>query len=217
MELTVVKLLGRNIGYNALHNRISFLWKPVNPIQLMDIANGYYLVKFQDADDYNRVLTKGPWVVYGRYLTVQPWTKQFRYLYKRKIVEAIGSLIGKVVKLHIQTDNQARGRFARLVVYINLENPLISQRVEYEGLPTVCFACCKYGHFKETCPSVVADQNSTRCCGEPLVGVDLPTGDRSDGNSTISKSREKEPKFRPWMLVEKKSSRRGKKGFIGGG
>ncbi|KAH1131018.1 hypothetical protein J1N35_002396 [Gossypium stocksii] len=47
MELTVIiKLLGRNIGYNALHNRILFLWKPINPIQIMDIANDYFLVKF---------------------------------------------------------------------------------------------------------------------------------------------------------------------------
>ncbi|MBA0745676.1 hypothetical protein Gogos_008246 [Gossypium gossypioides] len=65
-ELTVVvKILGRNIGYNALYNRIMFLWKPANSIQLMDIDNGYFLVKFQDAVDYNRALTQGPWVVYG--------------------------------------------------------------------------------------------------------------------------------------------------------
>ncbi|MBA0807918.1 hypothetical protein Gohar_023693 [Gossypium harknessii] len=57
MELTVVvKLLGRNIGYNALYNRIMFLWKPANSIRLMDIDNGYFFVKFQDVVDYNRAL-----------------------------------------------------------------------------------------------------------------------------------------------------------------
>ncbi|KAH1107419.1 hypothetical protein J1N35_011187 [Gossypium stocksii] len=45
MELTViVKLLGRNISYNAIHNRIPFLWQPVNPFRLMDIANCYFLI-----------------------------------------------------------------------------------------------------------------------------------------------------------------------------
>ncbi|KAK5771689.1 hypothetical protein PVK06_047926 [Gossypium arboreum] len=147
MELTViVKLLRRNIGYNALHNRIIFLWKPMNPIRLMDIANVYFLVKFYDSGDYNRVLSQGPWIVYGQYLIVQPWTRYFNplqlypsvvlawirlpnlpgYLYKWKIIEAIKSLIGKVVKLDVQTDNQTRGRFARLPVYINLDRPLIS-------------------------------------------------------------------------------------------
>lgn len=47
METNVVlKLLGRSIGYNAIHNRISSLWKLSKPFQLMDFENGYYLVKF---------------------------------------------------------------------------------------------------------------------------------------------------------------------------
>ncbi|KAH1114111.1 hypothetical protein J1N35_007489 [Gossypium stocksii] len=148
MELTViVKLLGRNIGYNTLYNRILFLWKPVNSIRLMDIANDYFLVKFQDPKDYNKALSQGPWTVYGQYLTVQHWSKHFNplqpypsvvltwiqlpnlpgHLYKQKIIEAIGGLIGKVVKLDFQIDNQTKGRFARLAVYINLDRPLISQ------------------------------------------------------------------------------------------
>ncbi|KAK5819062.1 hypothetical protein PVK06_024019 [Gossypium arboreum] len=55
MDLTIVlKLLGRNIGYNALHNRILSLWKPVKSFHLMDTVNGYFLVKFQDIGDYNK-------------------------------------------------------------------------------------------------------------------------------------------------------------------
>ncbi|MFQ6635257.1 hypothetical protein Gotur_012197 [Gossypium turneri] len=61
MELTIIlKLLGRSIGYNAFHNRILSLWKPAKPFHLMDITNGYFLVKFQNNEDYNRVLIQGP-------------------------------------------------------------------------------------------------------------------------------------------------------------
>lgn len=68
-----------------------------------------------------------------------------------------------MAKLDFQTDNRTRGRFARLLVFINLNKPLVSQvtvesvtqRVEYEALPTVCFECGKYDHFKEVCPKVV--------------------------------------------------------------
>ncbi|KAK5802986.1 hypothetical protein PVK06_030623 [Gossypium arboreum] len=157
----------------------------------MSIIDGIPAIDFLDRDpnDYNRILSQGPWTVYGQYLTVQPWTKHFsplqpypsvviawirlpnllRYLYKRKIIEAIEGLIGKVVKLDVQTDNQMRGRFARLTVYLNLNRPLISQVlvdgiaqcVEYEALPTVCFACDKYGHVKEMCNSAVSSQNLT--------------------------------------------------------
>ncbi|MBA0776245.1 hypothetical protein Gotri_011262 [Gossypium trilobum] len=56
MEMTVVlKILGQSVGYNALHNRISSLWKLSKPFQLMDIENGYYLAKFQCFDGYEKV------------------------------------------------------------------------------------------------------------------------------------------------------------------
>lgn len=118
MELTVfLKLLGRSIGYNTLHNRIICLWKPANSFHLMDIENGYYLVRFQNKTDYDRVLTQGPWIIYGQYLTVQPWTMDFSpslpypsmvmawirlsgllgFMCRQKIVGAIGGLIEKVV------------------------------------------------------------------------------------------------------------------------
>ncbi|MFQ6636278.1 hypothetical protein Gotur_012867 [Gossypium turneri] len=48
MELTVVvKLLGRNIGYGDLYNHITSLWKPTQSFHLMDVANGFYIVRFQ--------------------------------------------------------------------------------------------------------------------------------------------------------------------------
>lgn len=51
----VVKLLGRNISYRVLHSGISNLWRPSQPFQLMDVENGYYLVRFQSKVDYNMV------------------------------------------------------------------------------------------------------------------------------------------------------------------
>ncbi|KAK5784637.1 hypothetical protein PVK06_039163 [Gossypium arboreum] len=78
MELTVVvKSFGHNIGYGALFNRITSLWKPVQSFCLIDVANGYYLVRFQSWVDYDAALTQGPWIVFGHYLTVQPWTVDF--------------------------------------------------------------------------------------------------------------------------------------------
>ncbi|KAG8479347.1 hypothetical protein CXB51_029888 [Gossypium anomalum] len=137
-------------------------------------------MEMTDPDDYNRALTQGPWTIYGQYLTVQPWSKHFNplqpypsivltwiqlpnlpgHLYKRNIIEAIGGLIGKVVKLDFQTDNQTRGRFARLAIYINLDRPLIS----------------KYGHVKEMCTLDVAN---------PKIVVLANTVDNSHGELTV--------------------------------
>ncbi|KAK5846926.1 hypothetical protein PVK06_003227 [Gossypium arboreum] len=112
----------------------------------MDIENGYYLVRFMNKADYDCILLQGPWIIFGQYLTVQPWTKSFSpsqpypsmvlawiwlpslpgFLFRRQIMEAIGGLIDKVVKLNFQTDNRSRGHFVCLVMFLNLEKPLVS-------------------------------------------------------------------------------------------
>ncbi|MBA0818913.1 hypothetical protein Gohar_025515 [Gossypium harknessii] len=106
---------------------------------MMDIENGYFLVKFQNKLDYENALSEGPWIIFGQYLTVQPWTLAFDptqayssvvmawirfpglpgYLYNHKIITEIG------------------------------ETPLVShilingrkQNVEYESLSIICFYC----------------------------------------------------------------------------
>lgn len=131
-----------------------------------------------------------------------------------------------MVKLDLQNDNQTRGRFTRLVVYLNLNRPLISQvlvdevaqRVEYEALPIVCFACGKYGHVKEMCNLVVSSQNLTNLANKADKTSDKPTAvmgsipmdsmDHGWGKSIFS-SRENGLNF--GLLVEKKFSRRGKR------
>ncbi|MFQ6626549.1 hypothetical protein Gotur_005220 [Gossypium turneri] len=89
------------------------------------------------------------------YLTVQSWTKDFNplqpypsvvmawvrlsrllsILYKKKILEEIGGMIGKV-----------------------LVNEAI-QQVEFESLMTIYFSCGRHGHVKEMCPKPVVDLN----------------------------------------------------------
>lgn len=78
----VVKLLGRNLSYSILQNRIQSLRILSQQFHLMDMENGYLLVKFQSRVDYDKVLTQGPWIVLGQYLTVQPWTSEFDSLHK---------------------------------------------------------------------------------------------------------------------------------------
>lgn len=64
----IIKMLEGRIGFNVLLNKVTLLWNPVKPIQLMDLENDFYLVRFQDEDDYNRVVMGGPlenlWMVF---------------------------------------------------------------------------------------------------------------------------------------------------------
>ncbi|GMI93089.1 hypothetical protein HRI_002978200 [Hibiscus trionum] len=73
----IVHLLGRTISYRVLWNRLQSLWKLVGRFQLVDLENDYFLVKLEQEEDYLRILTTGPWTIFGSYLTVQPWSREF--------------------------------------------------------------------------------------------------------------------------------------------
>ncbi|KAK5785913.1 hypothetical protein PVK06_040535 [Gossypium arboreum] len=77
-------------------------------------------------------------------------------LYKRSILQAIGEMVGNVIKIDLTTDKRVRGQFARFAVQIDLKKPLVSRIriasrihiVEYRSLPTICFGCGTFGHLK---------------------------------------------------------------------
>ena len=79
--------------------------------------------------------------------------------YHKGTLRSISNLIGTMEKIDYSTENANRGKFARLVIKIDLSKPLISrfkidgkiQNVEYEDLPTICYSCGRFGHSVETC------------------------------------------------------------------
>ncbi|KAK5775094.1 hypothetical protein PVK06_042961 [Gossypium arboreum] len=81
------------------------------------------------------------------------------YLYKKEVLWEIWGMIGKVTKLDFNTDSKVRGWYAHMVVYANLDKPLISkviinenlQRIEYESLLVACFSYGHYGYNKDSC------------------------------------------------------------------
>lgn len=85
-------------------------------------------------------------------LTIQFYNKQF--------LRRVGNRLRKILRIDETTLLASRGRFARVSIEVDLDQPLISKfmfrrrlrRMEYEGLHSVCFQCGRYGHRKEHCP-----------------------------------------------------------------
>ncbi|KAI9071911.1 hypothetical protein K1719_046117 [Acacia pycnantha] len=177
----IVKLLGKSISYHDLISRTQVLWKLRGTYQLVDMEGGFFCATFALAEDYMKVLTGGPWMIYGAYLTVQPWFLEFdaktsavsrvvawlripglsfRY-YHKSTLRAIGALLGEVVKIDYMTETRGRGKYARIAILVDLLKPLIpwikvdgkTYGIEYEGLPHICFAFGKYGHTEGKCPT----------------------------------------------------------------
>ncbi|KAK9025260.1 hypothetical protein V6N11_065155 [Hibiscus sabdariffa] len=86
-----------------------------------------------------------------------------------------------------------RGKFARMAVRVNFNNPLVSkvfvnekiQLVEYQTLPTICFNYGNYDHVYDNCPDL-----------QPTPATEAPAQPSEPAPPTTI--------FGPWMVVEKR-------------
>ncbi|KAK8975648.1 hypothetical protein V6N11_005024 [Hibiscus sabdariffa] len=173
---------------------------PSGAFQVVDLANDYYLVMFENEFDYEHVLTGGSWTVFGSYVTVQPWSREFSttesfpaqimvwvripsllyQYYSRALFRQIVGVKGRVMQIDYNTNASDRGRFARLAVMISLKSPLVSgvkingtvYRLEYEGLQRICFSFSLYGHSSEVCTKgSVVDGHREELLSDATVAV----------------------------------------------
>ncbi|MBA0706053.1 hypothetical protein Golax_018194 [Gossypium laxum] len=115
-ELSETDIVRSSInGVPSIH---FFEQKPSRSFRLMDVESDY-LEKFQSMEDFEKVLSPGPWIVYGKYLTVQPWIEDFStsqhypstvmawirlrgllgHMYKQRILWEIGGMIGRSLRV----------------------------------------------------------------------------------------------------------------------
>ncbi|XP_021822949.1 uncharacterized protein LOC110764321 [Prunus avium] len=179
----IIKLMGRPLSYTFLRNRLLQRWALKGPMSLIDLDNNFFIVKFLLEEDMNYVLTGGPWQIAGQYLATQrrkpgfnPKEERITHMtawvringlnveyFRTDIMEKIGNLVGQTVKVDAHTMSQARGKFARVCVELNLAKPLtpfivVEGRtfgVVYEGIQLVCFECGCYGHGRDSCPVIL--------------------------------------------------------------
>ncbi|MBA0733942.1 hypothetical protein Gogos_017903, partial [Gossypium gossypioides] len=104
--------------HKHIEKRMASLWKTKKLIQLIDLENDYYKVKFQDEEDYSAALIGEPWIIFGQYHMC--------------LFKVIGEAIGSVYKIDHNTNSSTKGRFVRLTVCIDLGKPLVS-KVKIDG------------------------------------------------------------------------------------
>ncbi|KAL4281246.1 hypothetical protein GQ457_03G036790 [Hibiscus cannabinus] len=224
-QSVIIRLLGRQIGYRVLWNRIKALWMPQGQFQLVDLENEYFLVKFEVEADYVKVLADGPWTIFGSYLTVQPWTREFstaqdfpthvlvwvrlpglpyRY-YTKEVFRRIATVLGRIVRVDYNTMAGDRGKFARLAILVDLKKPLrpclgidgFLQQLEYEGLHNICFKCGLYGHSRDL-------------CGHPGEEIKTPSVQEKHSfpfTGSERKAVDAEELYGPWMLASNRRRR----------
>ncbi|KAI9114369.1 hypothetical protein K1719_014597 [Acacia pycnantha] len=175
----IVKLMGRQLSYGFMERKLKMLWARKGEIDVFDLENEFYLVNFQQHEDYMEALIGGPWVVADAYLNVARWRPDFdpkkatidsvvawvRFpdlpapLFDKKFLLNVGNSIGKAIRLDIHTAQRARGKFARMCVELDLTKSLIPEfnvegqiiSVVYESLGELCHHCGRVEHSKGKC------------------------------------------------------------------
>ncbi|MBA0795800.1 hypothetical protein Gohar_006635, partial [Gossypium harknessii] len=149
-NIVLIKLFGRTTGFAALQNKIYNMWKPSMPIKMMDTENVQpWSLEFNPAQPFSS--------------DVMAWIRFLGYMYKQKVLWEIREMVVKVTKLDFNPNNGARGRFARMAIYVNLDKLFVPQvlingnihKVEYKHLPWIYFSCKRYGYRKGVCTNTV--------------------------------------------------------------
>ncbi|KAL4389891.1 hypothetical protein AHAS_Ahas03G0090400 [Arachis hypogaea] len=251
-ETLIVKLIGRRITLAVMKRRLETMWAKRGSLEVIDLGNEYFLVKFFNGEDLDYALTEGPWKIFDHYLTVRLWKPEFDPMkasidniaawvrlpglpieyYNRTILEKIGNIIGRTLKVDSNTAEVSREKFARICVEVDLEKPLttnymingVKYAVEYEGVHLVCFACGRVGHDKGVCPESKTKKDGTENGGGPAGAEE--EGEGTLGNIVKNKGKgvilEEEGQYGPWMLVQRqtrgrKSVKIGENGSSGSG
>ncbi|CAN1132974.1 hypothetical protein LINPERHAP2_LOCUS7379 [Linum perenne] len=179
----VVKVLEKTFSFLTVKRRLESLWAKSGRIQVCDLANNFFLVRFSEAVDYHRAAFDGPWKV---------------------AVSMIGNFIGRTVRLDLATSKGARARYARLCVEVDLSKPLLGKYIiedrvhliEYESLEDICFGCGFYGHKLGSCTLNLTDPPPEKIGIETAIPVEPPTSEATEGS---------------WMTVQRRQKKKGPK------
>ncbi|KAI9073491.1 hypothetical protein K1719_044530 [Acacia pycnantha] len=152
MNSLIIKVLGASFPTYFICDHINRMWHPKDPLKLIPLSNGYYIVSFSNKEDRDYAFQEGPWMIEDHYLIVQRWCPNFNP-WKADLQRNIAAWIRLPdVPLEFYNVESLRriGNMQPLLPTYTVfeeERPII-----YEGLHQVCFTCGKYGHQKDSCP-----------------------------------------------------------------
>ncbi|XP_048493246.1 uncharacterized protein LOC125493772 [Beta vulgaris subsp. vulgaris] len=173
------KCLGIGVRPEFVAQRVRRIWNPKGGLEVIDVGHNVYFFKFSLQADFEKALFGGSWFILNPYLMLTRWKPNFLAstnalpnmsiwirlpelpieYYEKDDLFAIAKKVGKPITVDYSTNKITKGRFARICIKLSLINPLVTkvcvgaawQRVQYENIGILCFACGKIGHLKDKC------------------------------------------------------------------
>ncbi|XP_021846727.1 uncharacterized protein [Spinacia oleracea] len=226
LNALIIKLFDKRLSYAVLIRRLRLKWNLKGAIALTDVGCAYYVVRFSSLEDYDFVLTQGPWMIGESYLSIRKWVSNFvpdespiktltawvripnlsvEY-FDRQFLQRIGEKIGRVVRIDKNTESVDRGQYIRFCIEVDLTKPLLAKfrlngriwKIQYEGLRLICFKCGHLGHKYSDCTMFRSPPE------QQMVSA-------NNGEGSVAVSKEVDTRRKPeeadqygsWMLVQK--------------
>nr|POE53003.1 hypothetical protein CFP56_06864 [Quercus suber] len=74
----IVKVFGRSVGFNYLTFKINAMWNPKGKMECVALGKDFFLIKFYDNEDYDKVLRGGKRKGGEHFLAIKPWEPYFK-------------------------------------------------------------------------------------------------------------------------------------------
>lgn len=171
------------IKFEDLRSKLDKLWKPIGNWKAVPIGKGFFEFSFSSIEDLRKVLSVGSWSLDQGLLRLFQWSPDFnpakvkqtntqcwvrilglpQEYWRPKIIFAIARGIGVPLSLDDATSNRVLGHFARVLVDVDLAQPLRDRimverkgfaflvDIQYERLPNFCSFCKMIGHASDKC------------------------------------------------------------------
>ena len=68
-----MKVYGRNVGFDYLNFKINALWYPLAKMDCVNLGKDFFLIKFNESENYNKVFCRVPWFIGEHFLVLKPW------------------------------------------------------------------------------------------------------------------------------------------------
>ncbi|XP_028555639.1 uncharacterized protein LOC114580910 [Dendrobium catenatum] len=136
--------LGPRLYYERLLAAMKKVWILKGSFSLLSLADGFFLIKFSNQEDFDLVWSGGPWFMLGKPFILQKWSPKFQpkrdelseiplwikivdiplALWTPKGISTIASYIGNPLSVDFLTAKRARLTYARVCVAISKDSSL---------------------------------------------------------------------------------------------
>lgn len=138
------KFFGKPSLFNQMKKYLMEKWVMIHDLQILDLPNGFLLIRCASHDDLQHLLTEGPWTLNGLTLQLTPWQPFFEPVFAKLSIAAvwvqlhnllaelwdgesldtITAHLGNLLKVDELTISLSRSKFTRVCIETDLSKPL---------------------------------------------------------------------------------------------